>query len=124
MAQSSDASTSSLESEIANTPRLFRPELSLLSADRDESCLLAQLEKAEKAMRLIDAIWGKPGRQDLIQRATFKSRGMLLLDLANMQEGEDAFKWFSGKWRTSVGEESAESCWELRIDLRFIWTQS
>jgi hypothetical protein len=82
------------------------------------------LDELDAALKGIDALWSKAGVHDRLREATVGVRRQLLLDLANMPAGADAFRWFSRKWRKNLDKESAESCWELRIDLRFIWRRS
>jgi hypothetical protein len=113
--QAKGVETSSVE--ICDVPNVVVAHLSLEEMTK-------RLDEIEAALKGIDALWCKAGVHDRFREETVAVRRQLLLDLANMHAGEDAFRWFSRKWRKNLDKESAESCWELGTGLRFIWRRS
>lgn len=115
MEQPKEVKTSSLE--MFDVPNVIVAHLSLEEMTK-------KLDEIESALKSLDALWCKAGVHDRYREATVGVRRQLLLDLANLRAGEDAFRWFSRKWRQNLDKESPESCWELGIGLRFIWRRS
>jgi hypothetical protein len=83
----------------------------------------AAYEKLYAAFQKMEALFRERGRQSQLLQETREARRQLLLDVANMPQGESGSRWFLKKWRRWIGDESSESIESLRTDLRFIWRE-